>query len=109
MPALWLAHAVVDFDWDFVAVTGPALFALGVLAAAGVPARRVRAPLAAAGVAAFALVAAATVVTPWLSQRDVRDVGAAIDRGDLDGAEAKADRARELDPLSLEPLFALAR
>ena len=60
-PALWLAHALVDYDWDFVAVTGPMLFALGVLAAAGVPGRRVRAPLAAIGVAALALVAAASV------------------------------------------------
>ena len=31
-PALWLFHAFVDFPWDFLAVTGPALFALGVLA-----------------------------------------------------------------------------
>ena len=34
-PALWLLHALVDYPWDFVAVTGPALFAVGVLAAAG--------------------------------------------------------------------------
>jgi hypothetical protein len=108
-PALWFAHALVDFDWDFVAVTGPAFLALGVLAAAGVPARRVRAPLAAVGVAALALAAAVSVATPWLSQRSVRDVGSAIDRGDLDGAAASADRARSLDPLSLEPLFARAR
>ena len=26
-PALWLFHALVDFPWNFVAVTGPALFA----------------------------------------------------------------------------------
>ncbi len=25
--ALWLVHALVDYDWDFVAVTGPAFFA----------------------------------------------------------------------------------
>ncbi len=98
VPALWLAHALVDYDWDFVAVTAPALLALGVLAAAGVPARRIRAPLAAAGAAAFALAAAAAVTTPWLAERSVRGVGAAIDRGDLDAARAAADRARSLDP-----------
>jgi O-antigen ligase len=108
-PALWLVHAAVDFDWDFVAVTGPALVAAGALAAAGPPARRVRAPLAAAGVAALALAACASVATPWLSQRSIRDVGAAIERGDLDAATAAADRARSLDPLSLDPLFARAR
>jgi tetratricopeptide (TPR) repeat protein len=109
VPALWLAHAVVDFDWDFVAVTGPALFALGVLAAAGRPAHRVRAPVAAAGVAALALAAVASAATPWLSQRSVRQVSVAIDRGDLAGAAAAADRARSLDPLSLGPIFARAR
>ena len=45
--ALWLVHALVDYDWDFVAVTGPVLFAAGVLAAAGRPPRRARGPLAA--------------------------------------------------------------
>ncbi|MDX6397060.1 MAG: hypothetical protein QOJ43_468 [Gaiellaceae bacterium] len=109
VPALWLAHAVVDFDWDFVAVTGPALFALGVLAAAARPARRVRAPVAAAGVAALALAAVASAATPWLAQRSVRQVSVAIDRGDLAGAAAAADRARSLDPLSLGPIFARAR
>ena len=108
-PALWLAHAVVDYDWDFVAVTGPMFLAVGVLAAAGVPGRSVRVPLAAAGVAALALVAAASVVTPWLSQRSVREVAREIDRGDLSGALEAADRARSLDPLSVDPLFARAR
>jgi hypothetical protein len=36
----YVVHGVVDFDWDFVAVTGPALVALGVLLAAGRPARQ---------------------------------------------------------------------
>jgi tetratricopeptide (TPR) repeat protein len=108
VPVLWLAHALVDYDWDFVEVTGPALFAVGVLAAAGRPARTGRYPLAAAGVAAVALAAAASVATPWLAERQVRDVSARIDRGDLDGARAAADRARSLDPLSLEPVFAQA-
>ena len=44
--ALWLGHALVDYGWDFVAVTGPALFAAGVLAAAGrrLPASAARSP-----------------------------------------------------------------
>jgi hypothetical protein len=107
-PALWLAHALVDYDWDFVEVTGPALFALGVLAAAGQPARRGRYPLAAVGVAAVAVAAPASVVTPWLAERQVREVSARVDRADVDGAAAAADRARSLDPLSLEPVFAQA-
>ena len=107
--ALWLVHALVDYPWDFVAVTGPAFFAAGALAAAGRPERRVRSSLGAATAAAVALAACAAVATPWLAQRSVRDVNPALERGDLDAARSAAVRARSLDPLSLDPLFARAR
>ena len=107
--ALWLVHALVDYDWDFVAVTGPAFFAAGALAAAGRSPRRGSFPLAAAAVGALALASAAVVVTPWLAQRSVRDVNPALERGNIAAARDAAERARSLDPLSLEPLFALAR
>jgi len=107
--ALWLAHALVDFNWDFVAVTGPVLFAAGVLTAAGRQVRASTRPFAAAGAAALAVAAAVSVVTPWLAERSVREVGTALDRGDLAGAADSAVRARSLDPLSLAPLFARAR
>ena len=107
--ALWLAHALVDYDWNFVAVTGPAFFAAGVLAAAGRPPRRGTYPLAAAAVGALAIAAALSVVTPWLADRSVRDVNPAIERGDVDAARDAAELARSLNPLSLEPLFARAR
>ena len=107
--ALWLAHALVDYDWDFVAVTGPVLFAAGALAAAGRPARAPARPLAAAAAVALALAAAVSVVTPWLAERSVREVGRALDRGDLAAAAGSADRALSLDPLALAPLFARAR
>jgi tetratricopeptide (TPR) repeat protein len=107
--ALWLVHALVDYPWDFVAVTGPALFATGALAAAGRPERRIRSPFAAVGVAAVALAGCASVVTPWLAERSVRDVNPALERGDLDAARDATERARSLDPLSLVPLFARAR
>jgi tetratricopeptide (TPR) repeat protein len=48
-------------------------------------------------------------LTPWLAVRTVLDVNPAIERGDLDGARDAARRARSLDPLSLQPLFARAR
>ncbi len=107
--ALWLAHALVDYDWDFVAVTGPAFFAAGVLAAAGRPPRRGTYPLAAAAVGALAIAGAVSVVTPWLADRSVRDVNPALERGDVDAARDAAKRARSLNPLSLEPLLARAR
>ena len=107
--ALWLVHALVDYDWDFVAVTGPAFFAAGVLAAVGRPPRRGAFPFAAAAAGALALAAAISVVTPWLAERSVRKVNTALERGDVDAARDAAERARSLDPLSLEPLFARAR
>ena len=105
--ALWLLHALVDYDWDFVAVTGPVLFAAGVLAASGRPPRLAAMPLAAVGAGALAVAAVFSVLTPWLAGRELRSVSAALDRGDVAAAVAAANRARDLDPLSLEPLFAL--
>ena len=106
---LWLVHAVVDYDWDFVAVTGPALFAAGVLAAAGRPPRRFSSRFAAVAVGACALAAAVSVATPWLARQAVLDVNPALERTDVDAARDAAVRARSLDPLSLGPLFARAR
>ena len=83
--ALWLVHALVDYDWDFVAVTGPAFFAVGALAAAGRPPRRGTYPVAAAAAGALAIAAAVAVFTPWLAEQSVRDVNPALERGDVDG------------------------
>lgn len=107
--ALWLVHALVDYDWDFVAVTGPVVFAAGVLAAAGRPLVFLEHKVGAAAAGALALAAAVSVATPWLAQRAVLDVNPALERGDISAARAAARRARSLDPLSLDPLFARAR
>jgi tetratricopeptide (TPR) repeat protein len=107
--ALWLVHALVDYPWDFVAVTGPALFALGVLAASGRELVVREHKLLAVGVAALTLAAAAAVATPWLGERSVREVDRALGRGDIEAARDAAERARSLDPLSLEPVLARAR
>ena len=104
---LWLLHALVDYGWDFVAVTGPILLAAGVLAASGRLPHRRAIPLAAVGAGAIAVAAAFSVLTPWLAARELRSVSAALDRGDVAAAADAANRARDLDPLSLEPLFAL--
>jgi tetratricopeptide (TPR) repeat protein len=107
--ALWLVHALVDYDWDLLAVTGPVLFAAGALAASGRPARRAPGLFAAAGAAALALAAVVSIATPWLAERELRKVNVALDAGNLEAAHAAVERARSLDPLSLEPVFAEAR
>ena len=107
--ALWLVHALVDYDWDFLAVTGPAFLAAGVLAASGSSGRRIRSPFGAAAAAALALAACVTVATPWLARQAELDVNPALERGDVEAARDAAERARSLDPLSLGPLFARGR
>ncbi|HXH89366.1 MAG TPA: O-antigen ligase family protein [Gaiellaceae bacterium] len=107
--ALYGVHALVDYSWDFVAVTGPILVAAGALAAAGratpPSGRRV---FAASAAAVLGLACLVSLATPWLAERSVRDVNRALDAGDFEGAAEAARRARSLDPLSIEPPLKLA-
>ena len=109
-PVAYLAHALVDYTWDFLAVTAPTMVALGVLTGAGRPAlptrRRV---LVAVAAVLVGLSVVASFVSPRLAQRDVRSSTVALDDGDFATARDRALRARLLDPLSVEPLYALAR
>jgi hypothetical protein len=98
--ACWLVHASVDWTWTFPAIGLP-LFALLGAAAAPDAASQVRARVAlplAAGAAALAL---GGFGLPWLSAHYVRVAisGAADPRAAL-------DRARSIDPLSIDPLLA---
>ena len=106
--AYWLAHASVDWFWEFPALTGTALAMLGLATAVDRPAEytagsgpgRRRLPLVAAALAGLGLVLALGAV--WLSERDIarategwpRDPGAAFDR---------LERAGDLNPLSPRP------
>jgi tetratricopeptide (TPR) repeat protein len=105
----YVVHSVVDFDWDFVAVTAPAVGLLGVLLATGRPAHRVRAEArrGVLAVAAGALAAAAlySLTSPWLAARRVDDAWAALGRGDPAAAVSAARRAHDLNPLSVDALF----
>ena len=106
LPLAWGVHALVDYDLDFVAVSGPALLAVGALLAAGRPTRRLDGGLPAVlVVAAVGLVAATSVALPELARRAVDDVYAAAD---LREAADAAARARSLDPLSVDPVLAQA-
>ena len=102
VPALYLLHALVDYDWDFPGVTGPTLFAVGALAAAGrEPAAASRRTFAAVAAAAVTLAALVSLGTPWLADRSIRQVNRELDAGDLDAAASAAERARSLNPLSI--------
>ena len=102
-------HALVDYSWDFVAVTAPTLVAAGALAAAGratvAHGRRLFSAIAAV---ALGLACFVSLATPWLAERSVRNVNRQLDAGNFEGAARAARRARSLDPLSIEPPLKLA-
>jgi len=108
LPVAYGVHAVVDYDWDFLAVTAPTMLSLGVLAAAGRPLLELRPrPLLAAASALLALSLLASFVFPRLAVRSNRAAIDAIDAGDLAQAKDDADRARFFNPLSVDPLYTL--
>jgi hypothetical protein len=101
--AAYVAHSLVDFDWDFVAVSAPAFFLLGLLAGAGPgPVERRRQPGAAGAAVALAAACVVSLGSPWLAARRVDDAYAALFRGDAAEAADRARTARSLNPLSLE-------
>jgi hypothetical protein len=104
----YLLWSIVDFDWDFVAVTGPTFFLIGVLLAAGRPIRRragVRRPLWAAGALLVALAVALSLLSPWFSQQRFEASLAAYQHRDLGASLADVRDAHSYDPLALEPLL----
>jgi hypothetical protein len=105
----YLFHGLLDYDWDFVAITAPVLFATGVLLAHGRPQRALTVQPLWAVVAVLAASAVLfSLAAPRLAARRVDEAFAAIDRGELETALAKAKDARSLNPLSIEPLHAEA-
>ncbi len=100
VPVAYLLHGLLDFDWDFVAVTGPAMFAGGLLLARPGPPLR-RNLLGAAAAVAAAVAVFGSLLLPWLSDRyTIEAIGAAPAR-----TISLARTARSLDPLAVEPVF----
>jgi tetratricopeptide (TPR) repeat protein len=105
----YLAHALIDYDWDFVGVTAPLFLVLGVLLATGRPvAAGRREPFFAAGMALLSVAAVAALAAPWLAEREVAEAYAAIERREPSQAVDLGRKAHSLNPLSVEPFFAEA-
>jgi hypothetical protein len=108
-PLAYLLHALIDYDWDFVALTGPIMLVLGVLLAAGhSPGPRRRYVFAAIGTVLAAVALVSSLVSPWLASRSVAAAYRAIERRDVTDALDDSRRARALNPLSIQPLLATA-
>ena len=103
----YVLHALVDIDWEFVAVTAPAFFVLGALVGLGARRRaRLRSPVAAlAGVAALAVLF--SLVAPYASQRLVEASYSEVGSGKIPAALSDGRAAHRLNPLSIDPLLAL--
>jgi tetratricopeptide (TPR) repeat protein len=102
-------HALVDYDLDFLAVTGPMLVALGALLVVGRPPTRLRVGVSSLlAVAATIAAGALVLVLPALAEREVDRSLDATDARRIAAAVDAAERARQLDPLSREALEALA-
>ena len=102
-------HSLIDYDWDFLALSATFMLVLGVLLAAGRPVER--------GAASRLWVAAAVLVAPvllfsvsapWVAERKVDDAYAAIDRRQPRQALDEADVAGTLNPLAIDPLLVSA-
>jgi hypothetical protein len=104
LPA-YLLHSLVDVDWDYVAVSGPAFLVAGALAgrAAGERRSSAFAVLAATGAA---LAAFGALLLPWLGHRWSGEAQAAL--GQPAHAAVLARRARAVDPLLVDPFYTLA-
>jgi hypothetical protein len=107
LAATYALHSLVDFDWDFVAVTGPFLLSVGALL--GGPAVRDETRIAWAPLPAVAAIAVAlSLLTPWFAERSTVSARTAL--ADMRPLVAYRDArdARSLNPLALDPLFVQA-
>jgi hypothetical protein len=108
--AAYLAQGLVDFDWDFLAVTGPLMLVTGVLLTVGhapVPPPRRRGLWALAPPLALAALLY-SFAAPSLAERRVERAYDAVANGRPAAALAAAESARGLNPLSAGPLRAEA-
>lgn len=108
--AAYIVHSLVDWNWDFVAISAPAFATTGlILGASGGRAEPRRSGRV--GLAACALVLPAALLSlfaPWAAERRVEQTYSALVRGDEDEAARLAREGARLNPLAVDPLLARA-
>jgi hypothetical protein len=106
--AAYVVHGLVDFDWDFVAVTAPFLLSVGALLGGALVRDEPRvawSPVPAVVAVAIAL----SLLTPWLAERATDSARAASADGRPLRAYRDARDARSLNPLAVDPLLVQAQ
>ena len=102
-------HGLLDFDWDFVAVTAPLFLAVGVLLGSSEVPRRGRFTILRIATAVlFSLGLLYSLAAPHLSATRLNDSLDALARADARASVSAAKSAHSLDPLAIEPYFAWA-
>ena len=110
VPTAYVGHALVDYSWDFLAVTAPTMVAVGIIVASGRTPDPARArPVLAIGAVVLAAAVLVSFSFPRLADRMERSSTRALVDGDFDGARDSALWARFFNPLSVDPLFSIAR
>jgi hypothetical protein len=103
----YVLHSIVDFDWDFVAVTGPFMLSVGALLGGRAVRDSPRVALVPVPVV-VAIAVALSLLTPWFAQRGTDSAWTALGDGRPLRAYRDARDARSLNPLALDPLLAQA-
>jgi tetratricopeptide (TPR) repeat protein len=103
----YLLHSVLDFDWDFVAVSAPLFLTVGVLLGGGKARSEARVFLAPLP-AVLAIAVALSLLTPWFATRASNSAEAAIEDGRPVQGLRDARDARSLNPLALQPVLVQA-
>ena len=103
----FVLHSLVDIHWEFVAVGAPAFFSLGLLVGLGAaPVSRLR-PVWAGAVAVIGVAVLYSLSAPYASSRLVDSAYYAIGGGHINAALSDGRAARWLNPLAIDPLWAL--
>jgi O-Antigen ligase len=100
--ATFAVDGLVEFTWDFVALSGPAFLVVGLLLGRGASTIQLR-PLPALWSGAVAALVIVSLALPWAAARKVDEARGAF--ADPERAARLAEDAHELNPLSVEPLL----
>jgi O-antigen ligase len=108
---VYVLHALVDIDWEFVAVSAPVFFVGGLLIGLGgrVREEHVRErPWVGALAVGCLLGAVDSLAAPWLSANRTSDAYAALINSQPATAASAARDAADLDPFTVDPILVLA-